>query len=141
MLFSTSSATAFRGLLCESVTTRIAFQSSPIRSCPFEGLLAATRQYCGDTRTTASVSGRFQRAKYLSERHPMLGLCERDGHFLLRTQRVTPTQFLDQALRFAAIERPRAQHREAASRAQQREAASRAQQRFIDVADVRQVRR
>jgi hypothetical protein len=32
MLFSTNSAMAFRGLLCESAMIRIAFQSSPILS-------------------------------------------------------------------------------------------------------------
>jgi hypothetical protein len=35
MLFSTSSAIAFSGLLCDRAMIRIAFQSSPIRSLPF----------------------------------------------------------------------------------------------------------
>jgi hypothetical protein len=34
MLFSTNSAMAFSGLLCESAMIRIAFQSSPIRNLP-----------------------------------------------------------------------------------------------------------
>src|ERR1700722_9385505 len=34
MLFSTNSAMALSGLLCESAMIRIAFQSSPIRSLP-----------------------------------------------------------------------------------------------------------
>src|SRR4051812_40082186 len=34
MLFSTNSAIAFKGLLCESAIIRIAFQSSPMRSLP-----------------------------------------------------------------------------------------------------------
>src|SRR5229473_6973944 len=35
MLFSTNSAMALSGLLCESAMMRIAFQSSPIRNLPF----------------------------------------------------------------------------------------------------------
>src|SRR5215469_12375945 len=35
MLFSTNSAMAFSGFVCESAMMRIAFQSSPIRSLPF----------------------------------------------------------------------------------------------------------
>src|SRR5215472_10888781 len=34
ILFSTSSAMALRGLLCDSAMMRIAFQSSPIRNLP-----------------------------------------------------------------------------------------------------------
>src|SRR5208283_2019578 len=40
MLFSTNSAIAFRGLLCERAMMRIAFQSSPIRSLPLSLALA-----------------------------------------------------------------------------------------------------
>src|ERR1700688_2424100 len=39
MLFSTNSAMAFSGLLCESAMIRIAFQSSPMRSLPLSLLL------------------------------------------------------------------------------------------------------
>jgi hypothetical protein len=34
MLFSTSSAIAFKGLVCDSAMMVMAFQSSPIRSLP-----------------------------------------------------------------------------------------------------------
>src|SRR5271165_5917610 len=40
MLFSTNSAIAFKGLLCERAMIRIAFQSSPIRSLPLSLLFA-----------------------------------------------------------------------------------------------------
>src|SRR5215468_6534011 len=38
MLFSTNSAIAFSGLLCESAMMRIAFQSSPILNLPCSAL-------------------------------------------------------------------------------------------------------
>src|SRR6266436_8697576 len=38
MLFSTNSAMALSGLLCESAMIRIAFQSSPIRNLPLSDL-------------------------------------------------------------------------------------------------------
>src|SRR5258708_32092164 len=41
MLFSTNSATALSGLLCESAMMRIAFQSSPILSLPRALLMGA----------------------------------------------------------------------------------------------------
>src|SRR5476651_2201158 len=43
MLFSTNSAMAFSGLLCDSAIMRIAFQSSPIRSLPLSFPLAFTK--------------------------------------------------------------------------------------------------
>src|ERR1700693_6299813 len=44
MLFSTSSAIAFSGLLCDRAMIRIAFQSSPIRSLPFASAARAMSQ-------------------------------------------------------------------------------------------------
>src|ERR1700681_2096525 len=44
MLFSTSSAIAFSGLLCDRAMIRIAFQSSPIRSLPFASAALAMSQ-------------------------------------------------------------------------------------------------
>src|SRR5271163_527098 len=41
MQFSTSSAIAFNGLLCDRAMIRIAFQSSPIRSLPFASAVRA----------------------------------------------------------------------------------------------------
>jgi hypothetical protein len=43
-LFSTSSAIAFSGLLCDRAMIRIAFQSSPIRSLPFASAARAMSQ-------------------------------------------------------------------------------------------------
>src|ERR1700730_9766898 len=44
MLFSTSSAIAFSGLLCDRAMILIAFQSSPIRSLPFASAALAMSQ-------------------------------------------------------------------------------------------------
>jgi hypothetical protein len=43
--FSTNSAIAFKGLLCESAMIRMAFQSSPIRSFPLSFTLIFMRIY------------------------------------------------------------------------------------------------
>jgi hypothetical protein len=45
--FSTNSATALSGLLCESAMMRMAFQSSPIRSFPPPRVFTFT-DYSGD---------------------------------------------------------------------------------------------
>src|SRR6202048_4709720 len=44
MLFSTSSAIAFSGLLCDRAMILMAFQSSPIRSLPFASAALAMSQ-------------------------------------------------------------------------------------------------
>jgi hypothetical protein len=45
MLFSTNSAIAFKGLLCESAMFRIAFQSCPIRRLPLSLLFAYVHRW------------------------------------------------------------------------------------------------
>src|SRR6476659_2646730 len=52
MLFSTNSAIAFKGLLCESAMIRIAFQSSPILSLPRSAALLCRAFIDFDPRTT-----------------------------------------------------------------------------------------
>ena len=54
MLFSTNSAMALSGLLCESAIIRIAFQSSPIRNLPLADSLDLAIIFCNIDK----VSGR-----------------------------------------------------------------------------------
>jgi hypothetical protein len=50
MLFSTNSAIAFKGLLCDSSMMRIAFQSSPILSLPRSAVLLGREAFDFDPR-------------------------------------------------------------------------------------------
>ena len=59
MLFSTNSAIAFSGLLCDSAMIRIAFQSSPIRSLPFASAARAMSQ--SDSVLGSSYTRRWYR--------------------------------------------------------------------------------
>src|ERR1700722_11156010 len=58
MLFSTNSAMAFSGLLCESAMIRMAFQSSPIRNLPFSDSFGLTAFVFATV--LANSSGRMQ---------------------------------------------------------------------------------
>ena len=66
MLFSTNSAMAFSGLLCESAMIRMAFQSSPIRNLPLSDSDLAGLVFANDRN---SQDGELKRERPVSARH------------------------------------------------------------------------